>query len=156
MSAMLKSSILTLGQMTDPEDQKAKIFEDVGPMDDGEYDILDDHVLVATYVTPDTMQMKGPDGRLVDFKFTDRKASESQFQGKAALVLKKGPTAWRYLNNGQPYEGIVPDVGDWVVINPSDGREVAIKSTEGREHVMCRCVPALAIRQRVKDPRRIW
>lgn len=156
MSAMLKSSILSLSQITDPEDQKAKILADVGNLDDGEVDILDNDVLVALYVTPNSVEMEGPGGKKVSFQFTDRKAAESQFQGKAALVLKKGATAWRYMNNGMPYEGTVPEVGDWVVIRPSDGFAMALKSPTAKEHVICKVIPSLAIQVKVKDPRRVY
>lgn len=156
MSAMLKSSIQTLGQMTDPDDQKEQIFKDVGPLDDGEYDVLDDHVLVAQYVTPGSVDMKRADGSTYKFQFTDNKVGEAQYQGKACLVLKIGPVAFRYLPNGQPYEGIIPEVGDWVVVNASDGKPVGIKALDAREHVICKLVPDRCIRQRIKDPRRVF
>lgn len=158
MSAMLKSSILTLGQITDPEEQKAKILEDIGSAL-GKVKLYDNQVLVALYVTPSSVQMQGPGGKTIDFQFTDRKTAESQFQGKAALLLKKGPTAYKY-NAGGPsygaYEGIEPEIGEWVVVRPSDGLAIALKSLEAREHVICKVVPALAIQMGTEDPRLVY
>lgn len=156
MSAMLKSSIQSLGLLSDPDEQKAQILREVGDLSDGEYDILDDHVLVAHYVTPNTMDMKRSDGTTYKFHLTDNKVAESQFQGKAYLILKIGPTAFKYLPNGQAYEGTVPEVGDWAIVQPSDGKPVGIKALESREHTICKLVPDRCIKQRVKDPRRIW
>lgn len=156
MSAMLKSSIQTLGQLTDPEEQKEQILKDVGDLRDAHYRIYDDHVLVAIYVTPSTVAIKRDDGSTYNFQLTDRKVGESEHQGKAALVLKIGPTAWKYTAWGHEYQGESPEVGDWVIVNPSDGRSVGLKSPNGREHVICRLIPASAIRHGVKDPRRVY
>ena len=60
------------------------------------------------------------------------------------------------MNNGQPYEGFVPDAGDWIVIHPSDGREIFLRDPASRgEAVSCRRIKWPCIFMRVKDPRAV-
>jgi hypothetical protein len=153
----LKGSLTTLSKLSGPEAQKQKIFEDLGDLD--QYELLDDQVLIAVYVESNVLsEVKGPDGKIVKLFGTENRAIESRFQGKAALIVKMGPTAFKWHNNGQAYEGIAPAMGDWVVVQANEGREIGLRGMHAKslgqgEFVICRRVHWSAIGMRVSDPR---
>ena len=76
---------------------------------------------------------------------TDQTRREDEYQGKAALVLKKGPTAFvsdaNYDFNGQDVE-----IGDWVAIFVSDGRQLVVHGQ------LCRLVEDQHIRLKIPAP----
>lgn len=150
----LKSSIHKLAQLDGPEQQKQQILKDLGDLD--QYEVLDEMVLIAVYAESNVVsRVKDPTGRIVELVGTDNQTAESRFQGKVGLLVKMGPTAFKYHKNGQPYEGTKPDAGDWVVMNsPHDGREIGMRDINSTgEWVLCRRVPWDLITMRVPDPR---
>lgn len=155
---MAKSTIYKLAELDTVEEKKKQIFDDLGDLSDIE--LLDDDLLIATYVESEVLsQVKGPDGQIVKLYGTQNKTQEARYQGKAYLVVAMGPTCFRFHNNGQPYEGRTVKVGDWVVANPSDGREIFLKnpkSTTSGDYVACRRIHWSNILMRVKDPRRVY
>lgn len=155
---MAKSTIYKLAELDGPEQQKRQILKDLGSTTD--FELLDDDILVATYAESDVLsEVKGPNGEVVRLYSTDNRKAESRYQGKAALVVAMGPTAFKYHNNGQPYEGAKVKVGDWVVIHPSDGREIFLKDPKSRttqDYVACRRIHWSSILMRVDDPRRVY
>lgn len=155
---MAKHNIYKLADLDGPEAQKKSIFRDLGDLK--RFQILDDDLLLATYATSNVLsEIKGPNGEIIKLYGTDNRAQESRFQGKAHLVVAVGPTAFKYHNNGQPYEGETVKVGDWVVIHPSDGREVWLKDYTNpsvKEHVVCRKVHWSSILMKVDDPRLVY
>jgi hypothetical protein len=58
----------------------------------------------------------------------DKYREEDLYQGKAALVLKCGPAAFK---GDWRTEGFDPKPGDWVAFRPSDGFKIDIRSPEG-------------------------
>ncbi|TXH16123.1 MAG: hypothetical protein E6R03_06065 [Hyphomicrobiaceae bacterium] len=154
---MTKATLYKLSELDGPEKQKQQIFKDLGNLKD--FELLDEDILVATYARSDVIaEVMGPDGKAVKLYGTDNRKQEDRWQGKAALVVAMGPTAFRYHPNGQPYEGKSVKIGDWVVIHPSDGREIFLKDPKatGNDFVACRRVHWASILMRVDDPRRVY
>jgi len=155
---MAKSNLYKLADMSGPEAQKKSIFHDLGDL--SRYQILDDDILIATYASSNVIaEIKGPDGKPIQLFGTDNLKKENQYQSKAGLVVAVGPTAFRYHNNGQPYEGLKVKVGDWVVIHPNDGREIFLKDFTNpsiKERVACRKVHYSSILMKVDDPRLVY
>lgn len=151
---MAKSSIDQLAKLDGPEAVRQQVFKDLGDLD--QYDILDEDVLFALYV-PSNVLASGVDATGKKFQLigTDNNTAETRYQGKVGILIKSGPNAFKYHNNGQPYEGTVPQEGDWIIVTASDGREIFLKDTSAKEYVACRRIPWTGIKMRVKDPRTV-
>ena len=76
---------------------------------------------------------------------TDQTRKEDEYQGKAALVLKKGPTAFVSDANYDFGDQNV-NVGDWVTIFVSDGRQIVVNGQ------LCRLVEDQHIRLKIPAP----
>ena len=63
----------------------------------------------------------------------DKKVDEARFQGKVGLIIKVGPTAFRYDPRYPRYswEGPKQGVGDWVFYRTSDSSEVGLGVSDG-------------------------
>ena len=147
-----KGNIVTLAKLDSPDDQKKLIFETLGDLD--QYELLGEECLIALYAESNVLsRVKDVTGKTVELISTENRATESRYQGKAALLVKIGPTAFRYHNNGQPYEGLAPKVGDWVVVMSSDGREIFLRDSATKEFACCKRVHWSCIFMRVADPR---
>jgi len=154
---MARATIYKLAELDGPEKQKQQIFKDLGNLKD--FELLDDDLLVATYVDSEiAISGKRADGTSYSLYKPQSMTQEARFQGKAALVVAMGPTAFKYHPNGQLYEGRAVKVGDWVVIHPSDGREIFLKDPKaaGNDYVACRRIHWSSILMRVDDPRRVY
>lgn len=151
-----RGNITTLAKLSGPDEQKAKIMEGLGDL--AQYDVLDDQVIVAVYAESNVLStIKTNDGKTVQLYGTDNRTTESRYQGKVGLIVKKGPTAFKWHNNGQLYEGKEPAVGEWVVFWPSDGRELFLRSSGSKgEGVTCRKLHWSSIFMRVADPRVVY
>jgi hypothetical protein len=148
-----KGNITTLAKLDGPEEQKQQIFKDLGDL--AQYELLGEDVLVAVYAESNVLsQVKTHTGEVVKLYGTDNRTTESRYQGKVGLIIKMGPVAWKYHNNGQLNEGIIPSVGDWVAFYPSDGRELYLRGVGSKgEGVTCRKLHWTSIFMRVPDPR---
>ena len=100
-------------------------------------DIFFNWVLVAVY--------KRPEKTKSGIFLTDDSRKEDEYQGKAGLVLKKGAQAFVDDANTS-FQGQNVNVGDWVVIRPSDGWQVIING------VLCRMVQDVQVRLRIESP----
>jgi co-chaperonin GroES (HSP10) len=78
---------------------------------------------------------------------TESKA-EDIWQGKCALVLKVGPTAFQD-GDGWNFAGSRVDRGDWVTFKIGNSSQIEI------QHVPCRIVTDNFIETRIADPRMI-
>jgi co-chaperonin GroES (HSP10) len=79
-------------------------------------------ILVGIYMRPE----KTKSGLIL----TDQYREEDRFQGKAGLILKRGPMA--FIDDDRvKFNGLDPQVGDWVVFRPSDGMKLNIRHKEG-------------------------
>lgn len=140
----MKSTVVELARS---KDQKQLIFERVGDLT--KHQVLKDLVLVATYIEPETTA-----GGIIK---PDRMLDESRYQGKVGLVLKLGPTAFKY-DGAYPYEGPIPVVGDWVKFHPSNAREFFLGGPGGKGNsgISCRHVSSELIEAIIDDPEKIW
>ena len=126
-------------EVAESDDPKSKILEMVGDLAD--IDVLGSRVLVGTYVAP-----RKTKGGII---LTDVTVDEDRWQGKVGLVLKMGPAAFKY-DGSFSYEGIKPEVGQWVEYRPADTAEVGVRG------VACRYIDSQNIRSVVKDPSIIY
>ena len=153
----MKASIVSLSKLGSPEQQKAEIFKSLGNLN--QYEMLDEEVLLAIYAKPNVLSAGlRQDGTKYELVGTDNDAIEaSRYQGKIGLLVKKGPAAFQVRPNGQPYDGLVPEVGDWLVSRASDGREIWLKDIKatGNEYVCCRRIHWNLVGMRVADPRTV-
>jgi len=74
--------------------------------------VLHSQVLCMTYVQPDVTE-----GGIY---LPDDAIQEDRFQGKIALVVAMGPGAFKDDKIAQ-FHGAKIEVGDWVLVRPSDG-----------------------------------
>jgi co-chaperonin GroES (HSP10) len=100
-------------------------------------DLFFNSVLVAVYVRGDKLKS----GIIIP----DQTRDEDRYQGKAALVVKKGPSAFVDDANTS-FNGQNVEIGDWIVIRPSDGWGVTING------VLCRVVQDIHIKARIPSP----
>lgn len=134
-------------QMTHDTDPKEALLAKVGDLEGIE--VFGSDILVAIYKRPN----KTKSGIIL----TDNTLNEDKWQGKAALVLKLGPTA--YLDeDGNKFRDI--KVGDWVVARPSDGWSCTLNTLKtgvsAEDVVDCRIMTDISVRLRVTDPDSIY
>lgn len=155
-STITQSSITELAKCATPEEQRDLILKDLGDL--SQYELLDEECLVATYVESEVLSSvkEAGTGKIIQIVGTENRAAESRYQGKVALLIKPGPTAFQWMPNGQPYDGIKPVSGDWVVLHPSDGRELFLRGGPVGKSVACRRVHWRSIWMRVEDPRVVY
>lgn len=127
---------MIMDHATDP---KQKLLDDIG--DISAFEIFNNQILIAIYVRP----QKTKSGILLP----DQMRDEDKIQGKVGLVVKKGPAAF-VDETSEWFKDITVDVGDWVVIRPSDGWAITVNN------VLCRIVDDTAVRGKVDAPDRVW
>jgi len=120
-------------------DPKKQIWDKVGSLED--FAIANNQVLVAIYIRPE----KTKSGIVLPDNYRD----EDRYQSKAALVLKKGPVAFKE-ENPEWFADFDINVNDWVVYRPSDGWAITING------VPCRMVKDTSINMRVPAPDAVW
>lgn len=116
--------------VTDPADD---IRKEIGSLKD--FEVMTNQVLLGVYRRPE----KTKSGLLL----ADRTRDEDEHQGKACLVLKKGPQAFK---DQDYFQGESVDVGDWVAVWVHEGRKISING------VLCRMVKDNEIRMKVPAP----
>jgi co-chaperonin GroES (HSP10) len=134
---------MTMEHLTDP---KEALLQKVG--DISEVEVFGSDVLLGVYQRPE----KTAGGILL----TDNYRDEDKWQGKAHLVLKMGPLAFLD-DDGVKFRDI--NVGDWVMIRPSDGQLVTLnvrRTASKDDKVLCRIASDLSIKLRVAHPDQIW
>lgn len=123
---------MLMSHLIDPAED---IFQQIGKLD--EYKLTGDQVLLGVYKRPE----KTKSGIIL----SDKTRDEDEHQGKAGLVLKMGPTAFKY-DGTFAYEGPIPKIGDWVAVWVVDGRKININK------VLCRIVSSEQIRMIIPAP----
>lgn len=126
-------NLVSIATASDPKAEILKLLGDAL----NNFSVLGDRVLVATYIRSE--KTKGG----IYMPGTQR--DEDRYQGKVGLILKKGPTAFKY-DGAYPYEGIVPANGEWAVYRTSDTWEFFLNN------VSCRLLTSDLIRAVVTDP----
>jgi len=125
----------------DPAQQILKQLGDIS-----KFGVMHNDVLIAVYLRPDKKQIEGSDKVLYLPPGTCR---EDEYQGKAGLVLKKGPLAF-VSDENYDFKGQDVKPGDWVAIWVSDGRKIVING------VLCRMVEDRWIRLKIPAPDAVY
>jgi co-chaperonin GroES (HSP10) len=102
------------------------------------FEVFGNRVMVAVYVRP--QRTAG------GIYLTDNSRDEDEYQGKAALVIKKGPISFKNEPN-LDFHGQDVQPGDWVLVRASDRRNFKYKD------VLCAHVEDIRIEQKISDPR---
>jgi hypothetical protein len=121
--------------MSHEEDPAKVIFKKIGNLKD--VIIYGNYILLGVYERPE----KTKSGILL----TGQTRSEDKHQGKAGLVLKKGPFAF-VSDAHYDFKGQDVEIGDWVSIWVSDGRQLYINGQ------LCRLVEDQHIRLKIPAP----
>jgi hypothetical protein len=111
------------------------IQKKIGNLD--KIEIFGNHILLGVYERPKVTK--------TGIHLSDATIQEDRYQGKAALVLKKGPTAF-VSDRNYDFKGQDVNEGDWVAIFVSDGRPITINGQ------LCRIVEDQYIRLRIPAP----
>jgi co-chaperonin GroES (HSP10) len=136
MNAMIQEPTRALRDANDADDIRAKI----GPALEG-FQPYFNQILLAIFVRPE----KTKSGIFL----SDTTLQEDLYQGKAGLVLKKGPMAFTS-DERNDFAGLDVSEGDWVVIRPSDGFSLKLGG------LMCRVVEDVHIKARIADPLSVY
>ncbi len=126
-------------------DPKQALLDSLG--DISGIEVLYNNILVATYIEPEKT--------VGGIYLPDRTFEESRFQGKVSLVIKLGPTAFKY-DGSYPYEGPTIVTGDWIICRPSDGFEMFSADQTRQSGTSCRIFEDRFVLGRVQDPAAIW
>ena len=126
------AGIMLMEHYTDPAQE---IIKKIGNLD--AFELTGEQVLLGVYKRPE----KTKSGLYI----SDKTRDEDEHQGKAGLVLKLGPTAFKYQDN-YAYEGPVPKIGQWVAVWVVDGRKINING------VLCRIVSSEQVRLIIPAP----
>lgn len=101
------------------------------------FELFGNMVLIGVYQRPE----KTKSGIIL----SDLTRKEDQYQGKAGLVLMKGPSAF-VTDKNYNFHGQTVELGDWVSIFVSDGRSININGQ------LCRIVEDHHIRLKIPAP----
>ena len=104
-------------------------------------DVLGNGVLVAIYRRPEKTT-----GGIIR---PDSVKDEDVYQGKAGLVVKRGPLAFKEDDGGDLADGTAK-TGDWAVFRVGDGWSIRVNG------VPCRMVQDVNIKAVVSNPEMVW
>lgn len=121
--------------MQHAENPANAIQKKIGNLD--KIEIFGNHILLGVYERPKVTKS--------GIHLADQTVHEDRYQGKAALVLKKGPTAF-VSDRNYDFKGQDVQEGDWVAIFVSDGRPMTINGQ------LCRIVEDQYIRLKIPSP----
>jgi co-chaperonin GroES (HSP10) len=103
----------------------------------GDIDVFFNKVLVGLYQRPEKTKS--------GIYMADATREEDLYQGKAALVLKKGPTA--FMDDGAAkFHGQNVEEGEWIVFRPSNGLKMDING------VRCVLLQDVQLELRIPSP----
>ena len=125
--------------MAHPVDPAVSIKKEIGDLKG--FELFGNQVLIGVYERPE--QTKS------GIILSDLTRKEDQYQGKAGLVLAKGPSAF-VTDANYDFKGQDVKVGDWVAIFVSDGRKIVINGQ------LCRLVEDHHIRLRIPSPDAVY
>lgn len=102
-----------------------------------QFEIFGTQILLGIYERPEKTRS--------GLYLSDQTRQEDRYQGKAALVLKKGPKAF-VSDHNYDFGGQNVAIGDWVAVFVSDGRQIIINK------ILCRIVEDQYIRLKIPAP----
>lgn len=120
-------------------DPRELLVEQVGDISD--FELFNNQVLVALYLRPKITKS--------GIILTDQTVDEDIYQSKVGLVLKKGPTAFQD-EEGQWFNNVTINEGDWLVSRASDGWTITINS------VPCKILNDVNVKGRILDVDQVW
>lgn len=126
-------------QMIHEVDPADHILQAIGDLNG--FEVMHNDVLIAIYMRPEKTQ-----GGII---LTDKTRKEDEYQGKAGLVLMKGPLAFVSDENFD-FKGQDVQIGEWVSIWVMDGRKIEING------VLCRMVEDRHIRLKIPKPDSVY
>jgi co-chaperonin GroES (HSP10) len=121
--------------MQHSENPAQVILKQVGNL--SQFEIFGNQILLGVYERPKITKS--------GIHLADQTVKEDSHQGKAALVLKKGPSAF-VSDENYDFKGQNVSVGDWVAIFVSDGRRIMINGQ------LCRICEDHHIRLKIPAP----
>ena len=121
-----------MSHIEDPANEIRKRIGDISKIE-----VLHNQILVGVYIRPE--KTKG--GILL----TSQTRDEDRYQGKAGLVLKKGPLAFVDDDNNK-FHGQNVDIGDWVFYRVSDGFPLVLNGT------LCRLLEDVHVKGKIPSP----
>lgn len=122
-------------EMLHQQDPAEAIRNKIGSLENVQ--LFSNHILLGVYERPAVTKS--------GIHLADTTRSEDRHQGKAGLVLKKGPTAF-VSDSNYDFQGQDVNEGDWVAIFVSDGRPIVINGQ------LCRLVEDQYIRLKIPAP----
>ena len=111
------------------------ILDKVGNL--SSFTIFGNRLLLGVYERP-TVTKSG-------IHLADVTRKEDAYQGKACLVILKGPSAF-VSDDAYDFKGQNVEIGDWVAISVSDGRSIVVNGQ------LCRIVEDQHIRLKIPAP----
>jgi co-chaperonin GroES (HSP10) len=111
------------------------IWDQIGDL--SKFQLYSNQILLGVY--------KRPEKTKSNLYLPDQTRKEDEYQGKAALVLMKGPSAFQSDEN-YDFKGQDVQIGDWVAIFVSDGRKIVVNGQ------LCRLVEDHHIRMKIPAP----
>lgn len=142
MSEVVEMKYMGLSALKGDADRATKdgIINSFGAALD-DIEVMGNQVLVGIYIPP-----KVTKGGIIR---PDENRDESKFQGKAFLVLKKGPLA--FVDGGNiSFKGQNIEEGDWVVGRVSDGWQLKLNGVE------CRMFDDIHIKLKIQNPDMVY
>jgi hypothetical protein len=134
-------------------DPRKELLKKVGDISD--LQLFHNSILVAVYIRPKEMQLKGGHTLIMPDKVQD----EDRYQGKIGLVIAKGPIAF-VDDERTSFHGQDVEIGDWVAFRASDGWQITLVRGHGATStdnaVLCRVLVEADIRARVPAPDYLW
>lgn len=134
------SAIMKMKHLEDP----AKVVFDQAGMKKGKlpgFELMANRVLVGLYVRPEKTQ-----GGII---LTQKTRAEDIYQGKAAIVLALGPSA--YVSDANfDFQGQKCEVGDWISIWVTDGKAIKINDAD------CRVLRDQDVTMKIPSPDQVY
>lgn len=130
-------------KFADGDDPKATILSAVGDLKG--FDVHGPRVLVAVYDPTKRKEDLKTKGGIIIPPTEGGTGDEYKYQGRACLVLKLGPLAFKD-DEANKFQGDKVEVGDWVTMPPVEGRSILINDQ------LCRLVQDQAIEMTIPAP----
>lgn len=116
-------------------DPAVELREKVG--DISKIEVMHNQILVAVYIRPE--KTKG------GLYLADQTRNEDRYQGKAGLVLKKGPLAF-VDDDANKFMGQNVEPGEWIFYRVSDGFPLILNGT------LCRLLEEVHVKGKIPSP----